>query len=132
MTREPVIVDAVRTPVGKRGGQLRTWHPVDLLAHTLSYLTERTGVDPDLLSDVIVGCALQRGEQTGNVARNALLGAGLPISLPGTTVDRQCGSGQQAVHFAAQAIKSGDSEPAAPQAPAPASPAESDEGPSQS
>lgn len=108
MTREPVIVDAVRTPVGKRGGQLRTWHPVDLLAHTLSYLTERTGVDPDLLSDVIVGCALQRGEQTGNVARNALLGAGLPISLPGTTVDRQCGSGQQAVHFAAQAIKSGE------------------------
>lgn len=108
MTREAVIVDAVRTPVGKRGGQLRTWHPVDLLAHTLSHLTERTGIDPDRLCDVIVGCAMQRGEQTGNVARNALLGAGLPIGLPGTTLDRQCGSGQQAVHFAAQAIKSGE------------------------
>ncbi|PRY49549.1 acetyl-CoA C-acetyltransferase [Knoellia remsis] len=108
MTREAVIVDAVRTPVGKRGGQLRTWHPVDLLAHTLAHLTERTGVDPERLSDVIVGCAIQRGEQTGNVARNALLGAGLPIGLPGTTLDRQCGSGQQAVHFAAQAIKSGE------------------------
>ena len=108
MTREAVIVDAVRTPVGKRGGQLRTWHPVDLLAHTLAHLTERAGVDPERLSDVIVGCALQRGEQTGNVARNALLGAGLPIGLPGTTLDRQCGSGQQAVHFAAQAIKSGE------------------------
>ncbi|MGE9809483.1 thiolase family protein [Janibacter sp. G1551] len=108
MTREAVIVDAVRTPVGKRGGQLRNWHPVDLLAQTLSHLTERTGLDPDRISDVIVGCALQRGEQTGNVARNALLGAGLPIALPGTTLDRQCGSGQQAVHFAAQAIKSGE------------------------
>ena len=108
MTREAVIVDAVRTPVGKRGGQLRDWHPVDLLAHTLSHLVERTGVDPQRLSDVIVGCALQRGEQTGNVARNALLGAGLPIGLPGTTLDRQCGSGQQAVHFAAQAIRSGE------------------------
>ena len=108
MTREAVIVDAVRTPVGKRGGQLRTWHPVDLLAHTLAHLTERTGVDPERLSDVIVGCAIQRGEQSGNVARNALLGAGLPIGLPGTTLDRQCGSGQQAVHFAAQAIKSGE------------------------
>lgn len=108
MTREAVIVDAVRTPVGKRGGLLRTWHPVDLLAHTLAHLTDRTGVDPERLSDVIVGCAIQRSEQTGNVARNALLGAGLPIGLPGTTLDRQCGSGQQAVHFAAQAIKSGE------------------------
>lgn len=108
MIREPVIVDAVRTPVGKRGGQLREWHPVDLLAHTITHLVERTGVDPDRLSDVIVGCALQRGEQTGNVARNALLGAGLPVTLPGTTLDRQCGSSQQAVHFAAQAIRSGE------------------------
>lgn len=106
--REAVIVDAVRTPVGKRGGQLRDWHPVDLLALTLSNLSERTGLASDRLSDVIVGCALQRGEQSGNVARNALLGAGLPIALPGTTLDRQCGSGQQAVHFAAQAIKSGE------------------------
>ncbi|WP_224280339.1 thiolase family protein [Nocardioides lacusdianchii] len=108
MTREAVIVDAVRTPVGKRGGQLRDWHPVDLLAHTLAHLAERTGLDPDRLSDVTVGCALQRGEQSGNVARNALLGAGLPTAVPGTTLDRQCGSGQQAVHFAAQAIKSGE------------------------
>jgi acetyl-CoA C-acetyltransferase len=108
MIREAVIVDAVRTPVGKRGGQLRDWHPVDLMAHTLATLVERTGLDPDRLSDVIVGCALQRGEQTGNVARNAILGAGLPVGLPGTTLDRQCGSGQQAVHFAAQAIKSGE------------------------
>jgi acetyl-CoA C-acetyltransferase len=108
MTREAVVVDAVRTPVGKRGGQLRHWHPVDLLAHTLTHLAGRTGLDPNRLSDVIVGCALQRGEQSGNVARNALLGAGLPIALPGTTLDRQCGSGQQAIHFAAQAIKSGE------------------------
>lgn len=108
MTREAVIVDAVRTPVGKRGGQLRDWHPVDLLAHTIAYLVDRTGIDAARLADVIVGCALQRGEQSGNVARNAVLGAGLPVSLPGTTLDRQCGSGQQAVHFAAQAIKSGE------------------------
>ena len=108
MTREVVIVDAVRTPVGKRGGQLRDWHPVDLLAHTIAYLVDRTGIDAARLADVIVGCALQRGEQSGNVARNAVLGAGLPVSLPGTTLDRQCGSGQQAVHFAAQAIKSGE------------------------
>ncbi|OFE14242.1 acetyl-CoA acetyltransferase [Humibacillus sp. DSM 29435] len=108
MTREAVIVDAVRTPVGRRGGQLRDWHPVDLLAHTLAHLVQRSGVDAERLDDVIVGCAIQRGEQSGNVARNALLGAGLPIGLPGTTLDRQCGSGQQAVHFAAQAIKSGE------------------------
>ena len=108
MSREAVIVDAVRTPVGKRGGQLRDWHPVDLLAHTIAYLVDRTGIDAARLADVIVGCALQRGEQSGNVARNAVLGAGLPVSLPGTTLDRQCGSGQQAVHFAAQAIKSGE------------------------
>ena len=108
MNREAVIVDAVRTPVGKRGGQLREWHPVDLLAQTLSALVERTGVDHQLLSDVIVGCAIQQGEQAGNVARNGLLGAGLPLTLPGTTLDRPCGSGQQAVHFAAQAIKSGE------------------------
>lgn len=108
MTREAVIIDAVRTPVGKRRGQLRDWHPADLLAQTLSHLTERSGIDPGRLSDVIVGCALQRGEQSGNIGRNALLGAGLPLGLPATTLDRQCGSGQQAVHFAAQAIKSGE------------------------
>lgn len=108
MTRDAVIVDAVRTPVGKRGGRLSSWHPADLLAHTLHHLVERSGLDPERLSDVIVGCALQRGEQAGNIARNALLGADLPITLPGTTLDRQCGSGQQAVHFAAQAIRSGE------------------------
>lgn len=108
MTREAVILDAVRTPVGKRGGALREWHPVDLLAHTLETLRDRTGLDPEHLDDVIVGCVLQKGEQTGNVARNALLGAGLPVTLAGTTIDRQCGSGQQAVHFAAQAVRSGE------------------------
>ncbi|MDJ0318818.1 MULTISPECIES: thiolase family protein [Arthrobacter] len=108
MKREAVIVDAVRTPVGKRGGQLSQWHPVDLLAQTLSTLAERTGIDQNRLADVIVGCGIQSGEQAGNVARNAILGAGFPIGLPGTTLDRQCGSGQQAVHFAAQGIKSGE------------------------
>ncbi|MEO7132035.1 MAG: thiolase family protein [Dermatophilaceae bacterium] len=108
MTREAVLVDAVRTPVGKRGGQLSGWHPTDLLAHTLATLVERTGLAPERLADVIVGCAAQRGEQSGNIARNAVLGAGFPESLPGTTLDRQCGSGQQAVHFAAQAVRSGE------------------------
>ncbi|GAA1339290.1 thiolase family protein [Arthrobacter roseus] len=108
MNREAVIVDAVRTPVGRRGGQLRDWHPVDLLAQTLSTLVERTGIDHEHLADVIARCRIQRDEQAGNVARNAILGAGLPLVLPGTTIDRQCGSGQQAVHFAAQAIKSGE------------------------
>lgn len=106
--REAVIVDGVRTPVGKRGGALREHHPVDLLATTLEFLVSRTGVDPELLNDTIVGVGRQCGEQSGNVARNALLGAGLPLSLPGTTLDRQCGSGQQAAQFAAQAIKAGD------------------------
>ena len=108
MTRDAVIIEAVRTPVGKRGGALRHWHPVDLLAHTLADLVRRSGVDQAGLADVIVGCALQRGEQTGNVARTALLGAGLPVGLPGTTLDRQCGSGQQSVHFAAQGVRSGE------------------------
>lgn len=106
-TREPVIIDAVRTPVGKRGGQLKDWHPTDLLAQTLATLVERTDLDPERLDDLIAGCALQRDEQAGNIARNALLGAGLPESLPATTIDRQCGSGQQAVHFAAQGVASG-------------------------
>ena len=108
MTREAVIVDAVRTPVGKRGGQLSGWHPTDLLAHTLTDLVARTGVDTARIADVIAGCALPRGEQSGNIARSALLGAGLPESIPGTSVDRACGSGQQSVHFAAQAVRSGE------------------------
>lgn len=106
--REAVIVDAVRTPVGRRGGQLADWHPTDLLAHTLSTLVDRTGVDTSLLSDVVTGCVLQQGEQAGNISRWASIGAGLPEDLPAVTIDRQCGSGQQAVHFAAQAIRSGE------------------------
>lgn len=107
-THDAVIVDAVRTPVGKFRGALREHHPVDLLADTMSHLVERSGVDPETLDDVIIGVGRQVGEQSGNVARNALLGAGLPTSLPGTTLDRQCGSGQQAAQFAAQAIRVGD------------------------
>lgn len=106
--REAVIVDGVRTPVGRRGGALKNWHPTDLLALTLQTLVERTGVDPERLADVIVGCALTRGEQGTNFARYAVLGAGLPQDVPATTIDRQCGSGQQAVHFAAQGVRSGE------------------------
>lgn len=101
-------MDAVRTPVGRRRGKLAHIHPADLLAHTLSYLTERSGVDPSRLSDVITGCGAQNGEQAHNIGRWAALGAGLPEKLPATTIDRQCGSGQQAVHFAAQAVRSGE------------------------
>lgn len=105
--REAVIVEAVRTPVGRRGGQLQGWHPVDLLAHLLSALVERTRIDPISIDDVIVGCVSQVGEQSQNVGRNAVLAAGLPESVPGTTIDRQCGSSQQAIHFAAQGVLSG-------------------------
>jgi acetyl-CoA acetyltransferase family protein len=105
--REAVIVEAVRTPVGRRGGKLKDWHPVDLLAQTLATLVQRTGIDAGLIDDVIVGCVSQVGEQSLNVARNAALAAGFPESVPGTTVDRQCGSSQQAIHFAAQGVISG-------------------------
>lgn len=105
---QAVIVDGVRTPVGRRGGALRGHHPVDLLAATLTHLVERTGVDTSALDDAIIGVGRQVDEQTGNVARNAVLGSGLPVSLPATTIDRQCGSGQQAVQFAAQAVRAGD------------------------
>ncbi len=105
--REAVIVDAVRTPVGRRNGQLKDWHPVDLLAQTLIALVERTGIDPGLIEDVIVGCVIQVGEQSLNVGRNAALAAGFPETVPGTTVDRQCGSSQQSIHFAAQGVISG-------------------------
>ena len=105
--REAVIVDAVRTPVGRRNGKLKDWHPVDLMAFTLDTLVKRTGIDAGLVEDVIVGCVSQVGEQSLNVARNAALGAGFPESVPGTTVDRQCGSSQQAIHFAAQGVISG-------------------------
>jgi acetyl-CoA acyltransferase len=105
--REAVIVDAVRTPVGRRDGALKGWHPVDLLAHTLKAVVQRSKLDPALVDDVIAGCVMQVGEQAANVARNAVLAAGFPESVPGTTVDRQCGSSQQAVHFAAQGVLAG-------------------------
>jgi acetyl-CoA acyltransferase len=105
--REAVIVEAVRTAVGRRNGRLKDWHPVDLLAQTLSALVERTGIDPGLVEDVIIGCVSQVGEQSLNVGRNAVLAAGFPETVPGTTVDRQCGSSQQAIHFAAQGVISG-------------------------
>ncbi len=105
--REAVIVDAVRTPVGRRDGGLKGWHPVDLLGHTLQALVRRNKLDPALVDDVIAGCVGQVGEQAYNIARNAVLAAGFPESVPGTTVDRQCGSSQQAAHFAAQGVLAG-------------------------
>ena len=102
-----VIVDAVRTPLGRRNGALKDWHPVDLLAHVLRSLVERNDLDPGLVDDVIAGCVSQTGEQALNVARNAALAAGFPDTVPGTTVDRQCGSSQQALHFAAQGVMAG-------------------------
>jgi acetyl-CoA acetyltransferase family protein len=105
--REAVIVDAIRTPVGKRDGGLKGWHPVDLLAHTLKTIVQRNKLDPALIDDVVAGCVGQAGEQAFNVARNAVLAAGLPESVPGTTVDRQCGSSQQAAHFVAQGVIAG-------------------------
>ena len=105
--REAVIVEAVRTAVGRRGGKLKDWHPVDLLAQTLSALVQRTNIDAGLVEDVIIGCVSQVGEQSLNVGRNAVLAAGFPETVPGTTVDRQCGSSQQAIHFAAQGVLSG-------------------------
>ncbi len=105
--REAVIVAAVRTAVGRRNGRLKDWHPVDLMAEVLSTLVQRTGVDAGLIEDVIVGCVSQVGEQSLNVGRNAALAAGFPETVPGTTVDRQCGSSQQAIHFAAQGVISG-------------------------
>ena len=105
--RTCVIVDAVRTPIGKRNGSLSGWHATDLAAQPLKALVERTGLDPVLIDDVIMGCTMTVGEQAMNIARNAALAAGYPTSVPGTTVDRQCGSAQQAIHFAAQAVLSG-------------------------
>ncbi|OKK03258.1 acetyl-CoA acetyltransferase [Streptomyces sp. CB03234] len=107
--RDAVIVEAVRTPIGKgkKNGALAATHPVELLSHTLRALVERSGVDPALVDDVIGGCVDQVGEQAMNTTRYAWLGAGLPESVPATTVDRQCGSSQQAAHFAAQGVLSG-------------------------
>ncbi len=105
--RDAVIVDAVRTPTGKRNGGLSGVHSADLSAHVLRALVERTGLDPAVVDDVVWGCVSQIGEQTFDIARTAVLSAGWPESVPGTTVDRQCGSSQQAVHFAAAGVISG-------------------------
>ena len=105
--RDAVIVEAVRTPVGKRNGGLAEIQPADLSAHVLSALAERAGLDPAIVEDVIWGCVMQVGEQTGDIARTAVLGAGWPESVPGVTVDRQCGSSQQAVSFAAASVLAG-------------------------
>jgi acetyl-CoA C-acetyltransferase len=107
---EAYIVDAVRTPVGKKGGGLAGVHPADLGAHVITGLLDRTGVDPAAVEDVIFGCVDTIGPQAGDIARTCWLAAGLPDEVPGTTVDRQCGSSQQAVHFGAQAVMSGTSD----------------------
>ncbi|WIX99089.1 acetyl-CoA C-acetyltransferase [Amycolatopsis mongoliensis] len=104
---EAFLLDAVRTPVGRRGGALSGWHSADLGAHVIRAVVERAGVDPDLVDDVILGCTDTLGPQSGNIARTAWLAAGFPDHVPGVTIDRQCGSSQQAVHFAAQAVLSG-------------------------
>jgi acetyl-CoA C-acetyltransferase len=104
---EAYIVDAVRTPVGKKGGGLASAHPADLGAHAISGLVDRTGIDPAAVEDVVFGCVDTIGPQAGDIARTCWLAAGLPDDVPGTTVDRQCGSSQQALHFAAQAVLSG-------------------------
>src|SRR3954453_20026307 len=108
--RDAVIVGAVRTPVGRRNGGLAPVHPADLSAHVLRALASRTGFDPADVEDVMWGCVSQVGEQSWNVGRNAVLAAGWPESVPGTTIDRQCGSSQQAVHMAAAAVASGQAE----------------------
>src|SRR6201996_4380723 len=105
--RDAVIVDAVRTPVGKRNGSLAKFHAVDLSAHVLNALVARNGFDPAVVDDVVWGCVQQVGQQAGNVGRMAVLAAGWPESVPGTTVDRQCGSSQQTIHFAAAGLVSG-------------------------
>jgi acetyl-CoA C-acetyltransferase len=104
---EAYIVATARTAGGKRGGRLKDWHPTDLAAQIIDALVDRTGADPALIDDVILGCVQQVGEQALNVARNAVLSSKLPESVPGTSLDRQCGSSQQALHFAAQAVMSG-------------------------
>ena len=102
-----VIVDAVRTAGGKRNGKLRNWHAADLASEPLKALIKRNNLDPGLVDDVIMGCVMQVGEQSLNVGRNAVLAAGFPESVPATTIDRQCGSSQQALHFGAQGVIAG-------------------------
>ena len=106
-TPQAYIVDAIRTPVGKRNGSLAKTHPADMGAHVIRALVERTGIDPAVVDDVVFGCVDAIGPQAGNIARTAWLAAGMPLEVPGTTVDRQCGSSQQAIHFAAQGVMSG-------------------------
>lgn len=106
--REVVIVEGIRTPVGRRNGVLKEYRPDELAGEVLRKLVEKAGIDPAIIDDVILGCVTQTGEQAGDIARVAALIAGYPIEVPGTTIDRQCGSSQQAVHFASQAILSGD------------------------
>ena len=105
--RDAVIVEAVRTPVGKRNGALSEVQPADLSAYVLTALAQRAGIDPGVVEDVVWGCVAQVGEQSLDIARNAVLAAGWPESVPGTTVDRQCGSSQQAVSFAAASVIAG-------------------------
>jgi acetyl-CoA acetyltransferase family protein len=107
MARDAVIVEAVRSPLAKRNGKLKDWHPVDLLAEVLNETIARSGMDAAIVDDVICGCVSQIGEQSLNIGRNAWLAAGLPEEVPATTVDRQCGSSQQAAHFAAQGVLAG-------------------------
>lgn len=107
MGSDAYIVEALRTPVGKRGGSLSQVHPADLGGHVMSEVIRRTGIDPEVVDDVVFGCLDTIGPQAGNVARTAWLAAGLPLGVPGTTVDRQCGSSQQALHFGAQGVMSG-------------------------
>ena len=104
---EAYIVAAARTAGGKRGGRLSGWHPVDLAAQVIDALLERSGADPAAVDDVIMGCVLQAGEQSNCIGRNAVLASKLPLTVPGVSIDRQCGSSQQALHFAAQAVMSG-------------------------
>src|SRR5213080_891092 len=104
---EAYIVEAVRTPVGKKNGGLAAAHPADLGAHVLKELVNRAGIDPAVVEDVVFGCLDTLGPQAGDIARTCWLAAGLPEEVPGTTIDRQCGSSQQALHFAAQAVMSG-------------------------
>jgi acetyl-CoA C-acetyltransferase len=104
---EAYIVAAARTAGGRKGGRLAGWHPADLAGAVLDALVERTGADPAQVEDVIMGCVMQAGEQSNNIARSAIMASKLPESVPGTSIDRQCGSSQQALHFAAQAVMSG-------------------------
>ena len=104
---EAYIVQALRTAGGRRNGKLAGWHPADMVGEVLNALVDRSGVDPSAIEDVILGCVSQVGEQSFHIARNAVLASRLPDSVPAVTIDRQCGSSQQALHFAAQAVMSG-------------------------